>query len=135
MVKKLTEQQQKFLMALKENIEMGVEAKQALKFARKEAGYSDNTRPSEILQQIGDAAIELIDSELKVATMEAFMAIKDVLANPNERGAAVKLNAATAIFDRAGLSKRERQEVTVNAPLGIAILPAKKPLDPEDEQN
>jgi hypothetical protein len=124
-----TEKKTKFVEAFAEAIEHGVPEKEALELARLEAGYSDNTRLSIILKGLGDEFIQYGDIKLKLTIPKAIKAIKDVLEEPDNRGASNALAAAASVLDRAGVLKKEHKEVNITMPSGIAFMPPKIAVD------
>ena len=118
MTKNLTEKQQKFLAALFD--EAGGDARQA----KKMAGYSDETRLSEVVKPLKDEIMEATKEYMAYVAPKAAMAMGNALIDPTELGIRDKMTAAKDLLDRAGLIKTEK--VSVESSGGLFVLPAKE---------
>lgn len=122
---KRTELQTKFLAYLFESAENGG-AEGNVRLAMDLAGYSKNTSLSEVLHPLSEDIAEISQKKLSTTSGEAVFALLDILRNPNALGAGTKLKAASMILDRAGVSKKDSQDVNLKIPQrGLIILPAK----------
>lgn len=118
--KVLTEKQSKFLEVLFE------EAEGDLHVAKKLAGYSDNSSLTEIMPGLREAIIEKSKDYLAYNGASAALGIRNVLKNPAQAGAAVKIKAAESILNRIGITSKENQDIELKVPKGgLIILPAK----------
>ena len=123
--KELTQKQVDFLEAL-----MGP-ARGRVREAMRIAGYSDNTRVSEVVDALREEIIERSSMLLALNAPRATFSIIDVLEDPSAMGARNAVSAAREILDRTGLVKKE--QVEVSAPEGgIFIMPPKKEIENEE---
>ena len=116
-MRELTDKQQTFLKVLFD------EAEGDYTRAKQIAGYSDGTRPSEVLRSVKDEGLELTKEYLAMNAPRAARAMISVLDRPSELGNQHKLSAAKELLDRIGIHKTDKVEVT--APSGIMLLPPK----------
>ena len=126
--KKLTEKQEAFLEAL-----CG-EAKGNIRGAMNIAGYSENTKISEIVSSLKNEIVERSSLLLAMNAPKATFSMVDVLDDPGQMGARNAVSAATQILDRTGLVKKEQIQVTTDTG-GLFILPPKKENDSEDNNS
>jgi hypothetical protein len=126
--KKLTEKQEAFLEAL-----CG-EAKGNIRGAMSLAGYSENTKISEVVNPLKDEIVERSSLLLAMNAPKATFSMVDVLDDPGQMGARNAVSAATQILDRTGLVKKEQIQVTTDTG-GLFILPPKKEHDSEDNNS
>jgi len=101
--------------------------------AKNAAGYSPNTKASEVLDGLGDALIEAANTQILTESIKSVTAIVEIRDDPSQIGAANKLKAADSLLDRAGVVKKSQVEVKHEAPSTIFILPAKADLDSDEE--
>lgn len=101
--------------------------------AMKVAGYSLNTRTSEVVGPLRDEIIERASMVLAMNAPRATFSMVDVLNDPGSMGARNAVAAATQILDRTGLVKKEQIEVK-GPEGGIFILPPKQVTPTDDEQ-
>lgn len=94
--------------------------------ATKGAGYSENTPPSAVLRGLREEILERLDLYLVQNSPKALKKVLDVLDNPEAKGNKATMEAAAMILDRAGITKKERQEVTIKAPNGLFFIPKKE---------
>jgi|TARA_B110000208_G_scaffold152179_1_gene183944 hypothetical protein len=124
--KKLTEMQEVFLDALtgpaRGNIRAAMDA----------AGYSANTRVSEVVGPLKEEIVERSSTLLALNAPKAAFGIIGVLDDPSAMGARNAVSAAREILDRIGLVKREQIQVT-GPEGGIFIMPPKKVADDPDD--
>ena len=118
MTKNLTEKQQKFLAALFD------EANGDARLAKRMAGYSDETRLSEVVKPLKDEIMEATKEYMAYVAPKAAMAMGNALVDPTELGIRDKMTAAKDLLDRAGLIKTEK--VNVESSGGLFVLPAKE---------
>lgn len=116
MVKKLTEQQQKFLDVLFD------EAGGDVIKAKKLAGYANNYPSAQVVKTLEEEIISLTKLYLSRNGPKAAIGLVGVLDNPTELGVKEKLIAAKDILDRIGVSKTENLNITGG---GAFILPPK----------
>lgn len=121
MGKQLTEKQEKLLNLLFED-----EFINNPRGAMRAAGYSDYTTFNEIVSGIKESIIEKTDQYLALHAAKAVQGVLDVLDNSEQKGAKARLEAASMILDRVGITKKERLEVEHKGASGILIIPAKK---------
>ena len=95
------------------------------------AGYSENTKISEIVSSLKDKILERCSFLLAMNAPKATVSRVDVLDDPGQMGARNAVSAATQILDRTGLVKKEQIQVTTDTG-GLFILPPKKENDSED---
>lgn len=117
----LNERQKSFLHYLKND------AKGDLKKAKELAGYSENTKVSDIIKQkdLKEAVIEAAKEVLAEHSIKAVYGLVDVLDSPASLGAANKLKAASEILNRLGVDSEDHGEEKI--PKGaIVILPPKE---------
>ena len=124
--KKVTEMQEVFLDALtgpaRGNIRAAMDA----------AGYSANTRVSEVVGPLKEEIVERSSTLLALNAPKAAFGIIGVLDDPSAMGARNAVSAAREILDRIGLVKREQIQVT-GPEGGIFIMPPKKVADDPDD--
>ena len=120
MTKTLTPQQIKFLDAV-----FTPEAKGDLSAAKKIAGYSDNTKMSEVMTEgVREALAKRVLEFVSDSSTKAAYSLYDVLTGLDDPlGRKERIAVAKDLLDRAGYNKTEKVEVS--APGGLFILPAK----------
>ena len=116
--KTLTDKQELFLAAL-----FG-EAKGNATEAKRIAGYSENTRVTDITKGLENEIMDRARKLLSQSTAQAVFTMLDAMTNDFELGVKEKMAAAKDVLDRAGVVKREQIEVTAKEP--VFILPAKR---------
>ena len=116
--KTLTDKQELFLAAL-----FG-EAKGNATEAKRIAGYSENTRVTDITKGLENEIMDRARKLLSQSTAQAVFTMLDAMTNDFELGIKEKMAAAKDVLDRAGVVKREQIEVTAKEP--VFILPAKR---------
>ena len=113
----LTEKQQKFLDCL---IATNGDPKQAATLA----GYSGNHY--QVISSLKEEIIDLATNVLANSAPEAAFKLVEIMKTNKPIPQIVnKLQAATAILDRVGVTKKERMDVNHNYSGGVFILPAK----------
>jgi len=121
----LTDNQKLFLSVLFD------EAGGDLKKAKELAGYSPETRVSEVTRSIRDEIIELSKQMLAVNSVKAAKAIIETidLDSDVEPGtlarAKARKEAAESILDRVGVGKKDTLDVNASGVGNIFILPSK----------
>ena len=125
--KKYTAMQEAFLEAL-----CG-EARGNIREAMNMAGYSVNTRVSEVVGPLRDEIVDRASMVLAMNAPRASYSMVDVLNDPGSMGARNAVAAATQILDRTGLVKKEQVEIK-GPEGGIFIFPPKQGTPSDDEQ-
>lgn len=128
--KQYTELQQRFLDAL-----CG-DARGDIRTAMNIAGYSPQTKISEVVGPLKEEIVERASLMLAMNAPKATFSMLNVLDDPGQMGARNAVSAASQILDRAGLVKKE--QVEVKGPVGgIFVLPPKNgtPNDSEPDDN
>jgi hypothetical protein len=121
MAKNLTEKQEAFLDAF-----FGPAKGDAFK-AKLMAGYSEQTKTSEVVKPLMEELHARTVDYLALNGTRAAIAMIDVLKDPTALGNKEKMQAAKDIMDRAGFQKTEKVEVKSETPL--FILPEKRSSD------
>jgi hypothetical protein len=117
--KVLSEQQQKFIEALLSD------AKGDYKKALQIAGYSENTRASDIIKALRSEIIEASLNHLALNAPRAAHEMTDTLNNPMKPGATTVIKIASDILNRVGATPGNEQSVRVPSG-GLFIMPAKE---------
>lgn len=125
--KTYTEKQLSFLDALVGN------ARGNVREAMRQAGYSDNTRISEVVDPLKEEIIERSQMLLAMNAPKAAFGVIGVLEDPSSMGARNAVAAAKEVLDRTGLVKKEQIEVK-GPEGGIFIMPPKKVSNDEMEE-
>ena len=117
--KTLTEKQQKFLGCL-------VTTNGDLKQAAELAGYSNGSH-YQVVKALKNEIIDFATDVLANSAPEAAFKLVEIM-NTNKPMPQIqnKLQAAQAILDRVGVTKKERLDVNHNVSGGVFILPAKE---------
>ena len=123
--KTLTEKQQKFLDCL-------VTTNGDLKQAAELAGYSNGSH-YQVVKALKNEIIDFATDVLANSAPEAAFKLVEIM-NTNKPIAQIqnKLQAAQAILDRVGVTKKERLDINHNVSGGVFILPAKEVIDVTD---
>ncbi len=96
------------------------------------AGYSAQTKQSEVVNPLRDEIIERASMVLAMNAPRAAFGILGVLDDPSAMGARNSVAAAREILDRTGIVKKE--QVEVKGPTGgIFIMPPKQVTNDEQE--
>jgi hypothetical protein len=116
----LTQQEQLFMDFLFDGNQMRHpdEAKQL-------AGYPANYPVLKIVKKVKDELINKYDDYLALYAPKGLAALMDVLANPENPGSKIKLQAATELLDRSGVTKKDKSEQSQIQPNYIFMLPNK----------
>lgn len=101
--------------------------------AMREAGYSDNTRISEVVDPLKEEIIERSQMLLAMNAPKAAFGMLNVLDDPSAMGARNAVSAAKEILDRTGLVKKEQIEVK-GPEGGIFIMPPKQVANDDMEE-
>ena len=117
--KVLTDKQALFLELL-----MTPEIRGNIRKAMNEAGYSEGTRISTVVEPLQKEINEKANMMLAMNAPKAAWGMVDVLDNPEAMGARNAIAAAAQILDRTGLVKKEQIEVS-NTGGAMFILPPK----------
>ena len=120
--KTLTDKQQKFLDCL-------VTTNGDLKQAAELAGYSNGSH-YQVVKALKDEIIDFATDILAHSAPEAAFKLVEIM-NTNKPITQIqnKLQAAQAILDRVGVTKKERLDVNHNVSGGVFILPAKEVIE------
>ena len=125
--KTLTDKQQKFLDCL---ISTNGDPKQAAELA----GYSGNHY--QVIEALKNEIIDLATNVLANSAPEAAFKLVEIMkTNKPMPQIQNKLQAAQAILDRVGVTKKERLDINHNVTGGVFILPAKEVIDVTDYTN
>ena len=108
------------------------EARGDIRAAMNAAGYSPNTRISEVVTPLRDEIVDRASMVLAMNEPKATFSMVDVLNDPGSMGARNAVAAATQILDRTGLVKKEQIEIK-GPEGGVFILPPKKVTPADDE--
>ena len=117
--KVLTDKQALFLELL-----MTPEIRGNIRKAMNEAGYSEGTRISTVVEPLQKEINEKANMMLAMNAPKAAWGMVDVLDNPEAMGARNAIAASAQILDRTGLVKKEQIEVS-NTGGAMFILPPK----------
>jgi len=123
-----TEKQQAFLDAL-----IGP-ARGSIREAMNIAGYSGETKQSEVVGPLRDEIIERASMVLAMNAPRAAFGIVGVLDDPSAMGARNSVAAAREVLDRTGIVKKEQVEVK-GPEGGIFIMPPKQVTNDEPDDN
>ena len=123
-----TEKQQAFLDAL-----IGP-ARGNIREAMNIAGYSGETKQSEVVGPLRDEIIERASMVLAMNAPRAAFGIVGVLDDPSAMGARNSVSAAREVLDRTGIVKKEQVEVK-RPEGGIFIMPPKQVTSEEPDDN
>lgn len=123
-----TEKQQAFLDAL-----IGP-ARGNIREAMNIAGYSGETKQSEVVGPLRDEIIERASMVLAMNAPRAAFGIVGVLDDPSAMGARNSVAAAREVLDRTGIVKKEQVEVK-GPEGGIFIMPPKQVTNDEPDDN
>jgi hypothetical protein len=126
--KTLTDKQQKFLDCL-------ISTNGDLKQAAELAGYSNGSH-YQVVKALKNEIIDFATDVLANSAPEAAFKLVEIM-NTNRPipQIANKLQAAQAILDRVGVTKKERLDINHNVTGGVFILPAKEVIDVTDYTN
>lgn len=117
--RELSDQQKSFLSHL-----LG-DARGNFKKALELAGYSKETKASDIIKSLREEIIEAARDNMALNAPLASFEVVDTMSNPNTPMATLKLKAAIEVLDRAGVSQ-PKEDVNLKIPTGgLFILPAK----------
>jgi len=123
----LSPKQEAFLEALTGDAQGNIRA------AMRIAGYSDQTKTSEVVNPLREQIIERTQTMLAVNAPKAAAGLLGVLNDPSAMGARNAVSAASQILDRVGVVKKEQVEVEGKGN-AMFILPPKAP-EPDDDGN
>ena len=116
-MKKLTEQQQRFLDALYD------EAQGDIRKAMTIAGYAEKSSKRVVTEPLAEEIAALTVKIIAQTSTKAAYSLYEVMTDPVQLGNKEKMAAAKELLDRAGFSKVEKLEVKSQEPL--FILPSK----------
>ena len=124
-MRKLTENQQKFLDVLFE------EADGDPVVARKLAGYSHGASTSDIVNSLREEILKATQYYMARNAPKAAVALASALTDPTQLGIKDKMAAAREVLDRIGLVKTEKLQVEATG--SVVLLPPKNPVVEEDD--
>jgi hypothetical protein len=116
----LSDKQKAFLDALWDDDVRGHPRK-----AMTRAGYSNTTKPSQIVRELKDEIIDATKDFIALTAPEAAHAEIDVMRSPAQRGANNKLAAADKLLEKAQIYKQQEIEVSVTENPALLVLPEK----------
>ncbi len=119
--KELTQQEQVFIDALFDGSKLRHPTE-----AKRLAGYPEDYPVIKIVSNISEQLIKNYDNALLLAAGKAVLGLIDVMENPLEPGAKVKLQAIAEILDRAGVVKKDKTEVAPVQQHFMFVLPSKE---------
>lgn len=118
--KVLTAKQKAFLAALSN------EANGDIRTAMKLAGYSDQTRPDEVVGSLHEEIVEISSKLIASHSVKAVSKLIGVLDNPANPGNKDIIAAAKELLDRAGVMKKDPNSGSTNIKTdAVFILPPK----------
>jgi hypothetical protein len=124
-MRKLTENQQKFLDVLFEEADGDPVA------ARKLAGYSHGASTSDIVNSLREEILKATQHYMARNAPKAAVALASALTDPTQLGIKDKMAAAREVLDRIGLVKTEKLQVEATG--SVVLLPPKNPVVEEDD--
>ena len=124
-MRKLTENQQKFLDVLFEEADGDPVA------ARKLAGYSHGASTSDIVNSLREEILKAMQHYMARNAPKAAVALASALTDPTQLGIKDKMAAAREVLDRIGLVKTEKLQVEATG--SVVLLPPKNPVVEEDD--
>jgi hypothetical protein len=108
------------------------EAKGDIQAALQIAGYSENTRPADIIRTLRAEIIEDAMDMLALKATRAVHNLSEVMENPTSGGASNVIKVANSILDRVGVQNKD--SLALNVPAGgLVIMPAKRRKDDVDD--
>tara|TARA_R110002020_G_scaffold173397_2_gene364284 strand:+ start:221 stop:592 length:372 start_codon:yes stop_codon:yes gene_type:complete len=123
-MRKLTENQQKFLDVLFE------EADGDPISAKKLAGYSNSVSATVIVNSLKEEILKATQEYMARNAPKAAVALTSAITDPTQLGIKDKMSAAKEVLDRIGLIKTERLQVEASG--GVILLPPKNPVEEDD---
>ena len=123
-MRKLTENQQKFLDVLFE------EADGDPISAKKLAGYSNSVSTTVIVNSLKEEILKATQEYMARNAPKAAVALTSAITDPTQLGIKDKMSAAKEVLDRIGLIKTERLQVEASG--GVILLPPKNPVEEDD---
>ena len=124
-VRQLTDQQQRFLNVLFDSCDGDI------KWAMREAGYSDNLPSSTVTRSLKSEILEKTKEYLACQAPQAATKLVGVMSDPTRLGNKELMIAAQQVLDRIGVIKTEG--IQVQSANGVMILPPKKEELEDDE--
>lgn len=88
------------------------------------AGYSPNTRVTDILKSLREEIREVALDYLALSAPKAAYEMVDIISNPTKGGASIAIAAAKEVLSRSGVNAKEDASIRVPSG-GIFIMPAK----------
>lgn len=123
-MRKLTENQQKFLDVLFE------EADGDPISAKKLAGYSNSVSTTVIVNSLKEEILKATQEYMARNAPKAAVALTSAITDPTQLGIKDKMSAAKEVLDRIGLIKTEKLQVEASG--GVILLPPKNPVEEDD---
>ena len=124
-MRKLTENQQKFLDVLFEEADGDPVA------ARKLAGYAHGASTSSIVNSLREEILKATQHYMARNAPKSAVALTSALTDPTQLGIKDKMAAAREVLDRIGLVKTEKLQVEATG--SVVLLPPKNPVVEEDD--
>jgi hypothetical protein len=97
--------------------------------AKQLAGYPANYPVLKLVKKVKDELIGKYDDYLALYAPKGLAALMEVLTNPENPGSKIRLQAATELLDRAGVTKKDKTEQTQIQPNYIFYLPNKTAIE------
>ena len=123
-MRKLTENQQKFLDVLFE------EADGDPISAKKLAGYSNSVSATVIVNSLKEEILKATQEYMARNAPKAAVALTSAITDPTQLGIKDKMSAAKEVLDRIGLIKTEKLQVEASG--GVILFPPKNPVEEDD---
>lgn len=103
------------------------EAKGDPLLAKRMAGYSENTKTSEVIRALQDELVEHARLILAQNSPRAAIELVSLMLDPNQTAATTKLKAVESLLNRTGVSEKTKSEdINLKVPQGgLFIMPAK----------
>lgn len=93
--------------------------------AKKLAGYGDTVGLRTVMKGLSKVLTEEVSSYITLHAVKAAQGLIDSIDDPTAPGTSNKLAAANSVLDRAGVVKKDKLEVTLEAPTALLIMPPK----------
>ncbi len=93
--------------------------------AKELAGYPKNYPILKIMKAVQQELIERMDSTATMYTPQAFMELVALMNEPETPGSKLKLQVLLEILDRGGVVKKEKTEISKEAPNFVFVIPSK----------
>jgi len=97
--------------------------------AKEMAGYDKNYSVTSLINKIRKEFISRCDDYLTMYSPQGIAGLLDIINNPMEPGAKVKLQAIVELLDRGGVTKKDKTEEQQSVQNFMFVLPAKQPIE------